>query len=286
MLAHVITPRHQSLIVSVFSFLGQVSDAVQLPLCFCCCLLQHFNDAICSSNHYLTNLHYMCSIDSCGLEMMILIWPWESAGLTNRQRKGLQELKSQVLPVVVPEAKTGEFILPLSFLLLSFLLYSSCPEFYSSPCISASYHAFCNFAPPYLPPPVSPFAILLSFVFMRFTPQYPFTTCHSVTLLHPFYSQLVFHSPYLSDYFTPLFSSASSSAVLSVCLHLCSQLTFAMRRCSCARTEERATRTRSASVLQSLRGYCANTPAARQARTATPLLCRTSPWPPCCSALC
>lgn len=66
---------------------------------------------------------------------------------------------------------------------------------------------------------------------------------------------------------------------------LCSQLTFATRRCCCARTEERATWTRSASVLQSSKGSCANSPAVKRARTATAPHRRASPRPPCCSAL-
>lgn len=99
----------------------------------------------------------------------------------NRQREGLQKQKRQVLPVVVPEAKTGEFILPLSFLLLSFLLCSFCPEFFSSSCISVSHHAFSNIALPYLPRPVFLFAIHLSFVFVHFTPPLSFnclSLCH------------------------------------------------------------------------------------------------------------
>lgn len=83
-----------------------------------------------------------------------------------------------------------------------------------------------------------------------------------------------------------LTSAISRLYLYFLCLHLYSQLTFAMRRCSCARTAERVTRTRSASVLQNLRGSCANTPAVRRARTATlPLPC-TPPRPLCCSALC
>lgn len=126
----------------------------------------------------------------------------------------------------------------------------------------------------------------------------PESLLHTVlfpTLPQPTVSHLAVHF-YL--YFTPpislyctvnifqLLSTHPSPPPTSVCLHLCSQPTSAMRRCSCARTEERATRTRSAYVLQSLRGSCANTPAARRAKTATLPLRRTSLQPACCSALC
>lgn len=116
-------------------------------------------------------------------------------------------------------------------------------------------------------------------------PHHPLTACHSVTLPHrsfiPTPSSL---SP--SPLALSIAPALSAPPTLPVRPHAFSQSTFAMRRCSCARTAGRATRTRSASVLQSLRGYCANTPAARQARTATPPPPRASPQPPCCSALC
>lgn len=224
--------------------------------------------------------------------LCIFCWVWDNdfnltlrkCRLTkNRQRKGLQKQKRQVLPVVVPEAKTGEFILPLSFLLFSFLLCSFCPEFVSSPYISVSHHAFSNTAPPYLPPPVFLFTVHLSFFLCSLLPHYPFTTCHPVTLFPTPLSLILLTSATLSlALFLP--PPLPLLLYLPACLH--SQLTFATRRCSCARTGERATRTRSASVLQSLRGYCANNPAARRAKTATPPLRRTSPQPPCCSALC
>lgn len=171
--------------------------------------------------------------------------------------------------------------------LLSFLLCSFCPEFLSSSCISVSHHAFSNIAPPYLPRPVFLFAIHLSFVFVHFTPPLSFNCLSLCHFAAPFFIansslSLIVHTSAHS----PSFLLLLPLLLLSVRHRLRSQLTFATRRCSCARTEEHATRTRSASVLQSLRGYCANSPAARRARTATPPLPCTSPRPPCCSALC
>lgn len=65
-----------------------------------------------------------------------------------------------------------------------------------------------------------------------------------------------------------------------------SQSTCATRRCSCARTAGRATRTRSACALRSSRGCCANTRAARRGKSATPPRPHASMWPRCCSAPC
>lgn len=209
----------------------------------------------------------------------------------NRQRKGLQKQKGRCYLLLSLRQRLEN---------LSCLFPSSCFLFY-----------FVLSALNSSPPPLSLFPImlfltlpLLIFPHLSFSlpyiflsslctllPHYPFTACHSVTLLRPLYSQLISLSLPLSlplqFLHSPSFPlSRSPSAALSVRLRLRSQLTFATRRCSCARTEEHATRIRSASVLQSLRGYCANTPAARRERTATPPLPCTSPRPPCCSALC
>lgn len=175
--------------------------------------------------------------------------------------------------------------MPLSFLPpISFLLCSFWPKFfYSSPNISVSYHCL-----PHLPTCLSFYQCILLTPFMCLSPHYPFPACHSVTLLHLLYSQLLSLSSYLCNSVTlPLFLHLSLCR--SVCLsrlRLCSQLTCVTRRCSCARTVGHATRTRSASVLRNLRGCCANTPAVRRAKTAMPPPPCTSPPPPCCSALC
>lgn len=218
---------------------------------------------------------------------MILTWPWESACSRRIDReKGCKNKKGRCYLLLSLRQRLEN---------LSCLFPSSCFLFY-----------FVLSALNSSPPPVSLFPIMLfltlpflifpdlssslPYIFLSslctLLPHYPLTACHSVTLLRPLYSQLLSRSrcPYLCS--LSLFSSTSPSAALSVCLRLRSQLTFATRRCSCARTEEHATRTRSASVLQSLRGYCANSPAARRARTATPPLPCNSPRPPCCSALC
>lgn len=143
---------------------------------------------------------------------------------------------------------------------LSFLPFflSVWPKFDSSPLISISYH--CPGSSPHLS---SPLSLHLSSPFASFTPPLSFSRlsfCHFAPLsLFPFLSGF---SPYLCNPPPPL---PSVSAL---------QQTSAMRRCSCARMAGRASRTRSASVLQSLRGCCANNPAARRARTATlPLPC-------------
>ncbi|XP_061554109.1 sarcoplasmic reticulum histidine-rich calcium-binding protein isoform X3 [Phycodurus eques] len=66
----------------------------------------------------------------------------------------------------------------------------------------------------------------------------------------------------------------------------CRHPTFATRRCSCARTAGRATRTRSAPAPPSSRGCCANSRAASRARTATAPPRGGPPPPPCCCARC
>lgn len=188
-----------------------------------------------------------------------------------------------------PRGKTGEFILPLSFLLLPFLLCSFCPKFSSfsssPPHLCFRSYFFCHCPASSSPTCLSLCQYVSLFPLCALLPHYPLTACHPVTSPCLLYSQLLSLSPYLCNSVTPPLLLPPYAAP-SVCLYLCSQLTSATRRCSCARTAGHATRTRSASVLRSLRGCCANTPAARQARTATgPLPC-TSPRPPCCSALC
>lgn len=133
-----------------------------------------FNDAICSSNHCLTNITHA----------VYFCWVWSSDfNLTlrkcrlkkNRQRKGLQKQKRQVLPVVVPEAKTGEFILPLSFLLLSFLLCSFCPEFFSSPISLFPIMLFLT----------SPLLVFLHLFLFANTSFYRLCALHSPTIFSP-----------------------------------------------------------------------------------------------------
>lgn len=99
--------------------------------------------------------------------------------------------------------------------------------------------------PPFSSPP-------LSFSHLSF--------CHFAPLFPP--------SPFWLFFSLPLrFPHPPSLTLLSVCASL--QLTSVTRRCSCARMAARVSRTRSASAPQSSRGSCANTPAARRARTAT-----------------
>lgn len=174
-----------------------------------------------------------------------------------------------------------------------FLLYFVLPALNSSPPHVSLFPIMPFLTLPHLIFPH--LSLSLSYIFLSspctLLPHYPFTACHSVTLLCPLYSQLLSlflpHSPYLCNSFPlPLFLYSSLRCALCLAFRLRSQLTSATRRCSCARTGGHATRIRSASVLQSSRGYCANSPAARRARTATPPLPCTSPRPPCCSALC
>lgn len=166
--------------------------------------------------------------------------------------KWRMKIKKQVLPVDVPKDKLENlsYLFPSSCFLPFFL--SVWPKFDSSPLISISYR--CPGSSPHLS---SSLSIHLSSPFVPFTPPLSFSRlsfCHFAPLSVP----------------VPLrFSSVTSSPALPVPSVSALQQTSAMRRCSCARMAGRASRARSASVLQSLRGCCANNPAARRARTAT-----------------
>lgn len=212
-----------------------------------------------------------------------LSWPWEIAGSRKTEREEVQKQKKAgvtccrpwgnerriyLASFLPPAFSSTLFSLPWILLLPLYRCFQSC--------------IFQHCPPPHPHPPVCHSAIHLSLC--SSLPHYPFTTCHfAASSLFP--TPLSFPS-HLQFFTLPLFHDFTLCCSLRLCFHLRSQLTSAMKKCSCARTEERATRTRSASVLQSLRGYCANSPAARRARTATPPLRRTSPRPPCCSALC
>lgn len=114
-----------------------------------------------------------------------------------------------MLPVVVPEAKTGEFILPPSFLLFLFYFVLSALDSNPSP-VSLFPIMFCLTLPllsslhlPFSLPYIVPSSLC------SLLPHYPFTTCHSVTSL---FTTRLSRSPYLSH---PLHYTTSPSAALS-----------------------------------------------------------------------
>lgn len=98
----------------------------------------------------------------------------------NRGRKGLKKQKRQVLPVVVPEAKTGEFILPLSFLLLLFSALFFLPWILPLP-LYLCFPSCLLRRPSLSPPPVFLLPMHLSVVFVHFTPPLSF---HRLSLCH------------------------------------------------------------------------------------------------------
>lgn len=169
--------------------------------------------------------------------------------------------------------RVENFISPLGFLLLSFLLCSLCPELPPSPscCICFPLH-FVLTSPLFI-------SSYLSFCLPHIFPH-PSITCQAVTLLSTLGFKLLTAILFTS---TNPFAQLPPPSFSSI---FCLQPTFAMKRCSCARMEERASRTRSVCVLQSSKGYCANSPAVRRGRTAMAPLRRTSAQSHCCSALC
>lgn len=111
-----------------------------------------------------------------------------------------------------------------------------------------------------LPRPLTSLPTHLSSAFVSITPPLSFSHlsfCHFAPLVFSLFFPLFLLTPALSSLSLPLLSVSAL------------QLTSVTRSCSCARMAGRAFRTRSASVLRSLRGCCANSPAARRARTAT-----------------
>lgn len=170
-----------------------------------------------------------------------------------------RKIKKQVLPVGVSKdnLENLSYLFPSSCFLSFFLsgLNSSPPHTSLFPTVALAHPHTCLLLCQYI-------FRLLSY---RLLPHSPFSACHSVTLLLSLFPLLPGFPPFTSATSSPALPRLSVSAL---------QRTSVTRRCSCARMAGRAFRTRSASVLRSLRGCCANNPAARRARTATlPLPC-------------
>lgn len=188
--------------------------------------------------------------------MSLVLFPEKVQDHEEHIEKGPTGIKTQVLPVSpASQRKTWRMCLP--FLLPFFLtgLNSN-----SSPLVSISSRCPASS----LPLPLCRYICPLPSC--RLLPHHPsprLSFCHFAPLFVP--------SPFSFFFSLPLRVPHSPSLF---CLSVSVQPTSVTRRCSCARMAGRAFRTRSASVLRSLRGSCANTPAARRARTATlPLPC-------------
>lgn len=285
MLAHVITSCHGSWIpFPLRTFLGQVCYVVQLPK-----YLWFPTMLILPKDSWTNKTHVVYFL----LDLIQWFWPHpEKVHAQEKQSKKraaiTKEKKKAGVTCCSPRGKDWRIYLGSFLPALSFLLCSFCPGFLSSSpflflimfcltlpllssptCLPLCHTSFLRLCALYSPTILLP-PVILSLPRMLFihNSSLPFTL--PLQILHPPSSTPL--PPMLHFLFSPFFSFL--------------QLTFVTRKCSCARTEERATRTWSASVLQSSRGYCANIRAVRRARTAAALLCRTLPRPPCCSALC
>lgn len=139
------------------------------------------------------------------------------AAITKKKKK-----KRQVLPVVVPEAKTGEFILALSFLLFLFYFVLSALDSSPPPRFSVSYHVLSNIAPSIIPHLSSSLPYIFPSSLCSLLPHYPFTACHSVTSPHALYSRLV--SPVHLTSANP--SPSILYATSSLCCSFFSRLSF------------------------------------------------------------